>query len=190
MTEVTSNSTSQNIKPATGVFYDKADHAGFFRRLVATVIDTLLLLSVAFTLAFFWIIISPDDEHLPATFFITWLAVAYLYLALLKPTKVRTLGFIIAGIKIVDLAGNRPSFGKMTISFLLLGFILFGPLYILLDLLWLINDQYGQTLLNKIVGVYVVKQQAKPVATGVQKTVICHLLGFNFVFREVKLKPA
>ncbi len=178
--------------PESGVVYRKEDYAGFFSRCLATATDTFVLLSAAalgILLGALWFIFDPQLKGFWPLFFILWSAFAYFYLAILGPTKIGTLGFILAGVKIVDLKGKQPSLLRMTLRFfLLLGFALSSPIYILLDLLWLGADGCRQTILDKATGTYLVRKEAMPVLGGIQTTAAYQFFGLSLMFPEVKTR--
>jgi uncharacterized RDD family membrane protein YckC len=105
------------------------------------------------------------------------------YLALLKRTSNGTLAYWLLGVKIVNLKGMRPSVLQMTFRWLIL---IFGPIHFLIDVLWVTSDENKQTLRDKIVGTYVVRNHAVPIGRGEQILVKYFLLAFAFEFREVK----
>ena len=59
-----------------------------------------------------------------------------------ESSSIGTLGFLLAGMKIVNLKGERPSFVRMTFRLLLW---VLGPFHPMIDLLWLSGDRDRQT---------------------------------------------
>lgn len=88
---------------------------------------------------------------------------AYVYLTWLKRSPIRTPGFWVTGLKVVDLRGRAPSMARMTLR--LVWWIL-GPFNFLLDLLYISNDEHRQSLRDKLVGTYVVRKDARPAGSG------------------------
>ncbi len=96
-------------------------YAGFWRRVVAYVVDYVITLVVGFVIGFLllsWLlesnkIVDVEQVEIYANgigFFITWL-----YFALMESSsKQATFGKIILGAKVVDLEGQRISFGRAT----------------------------------------------------------------------------
>jgi uncharacterized RDD family membrane protein YckC len=168
-----------------GVYYDVRDYAGLFRRVIIMCADIFVLLLFWIVLAAIWFIIYPEREHLPIASFWVGLASAYLYLTIIK-SSVGTLGYLITGVRIVDLSGKRPSMFKMTVRFLWL-FVL--PFSLILDIIWLTGEQTRQTLRDRSVGTYVVRKKAVPVGAGPQQIQILSLLGLCLWLREVKRVP-
>ncbi len=187
-----SDSTHSSYIPQSGVVYRREDCAGFFRRCLVTGTDAFVLLAAAalsIPLGALWFVFDPQVKGFWPVFFVVWLIFAYVYLAILGPTEIGTLGFILAGVKIVDLKGKPPSFRRMTLRFLLLlGFVLRSPLFLLLDLLWLGSDGCRQTMLDKVIGTYLVRKDAMPFLDGVQATVTYQFFGLSLMFPEVKVR--
>ena len=188
----TDDSKERSRSPESGVVYRKEDCAGFFRRCLVTATDAFVLLLAAapgILLGALWFIFDPQLKGFWPLFFLLWSVFAYVYLAILGPTKIGTLGFILAGVKIVDLKGKQPSFRRMTLRFfLLLGFALSSPIYILLDLLWLGADGCRQTILDKATGTYLVRKGTMPFLDGVQTTVPYQFFGLSLLLPEVKAR--
>jgi uncharacterized RDD family membrane protein YckC len=104
------------------------------------------------------------------------------YFAILKRTSIGTLGYIIAGVRIVDLMGNKPSIRRMLHRTL---FILIGPLNLLLDLVWVGNDRERQSLRDKIAGTYVIRKKACILGRGNIVFSTYTLFSYSFIFKEV-----
>lgn len=147
MQETTSTPQSE---PASGVV--NPGYAGFWMRLVAYIIDYLLLsfvlgiiitiLAVIFGLSLeSWD--DPDDVAaqimIASTVFglsLGAVVVIWLYFALMESGKNQaTLGKMVLNIKVTDMAGNRISFGRATVRFfskiissaiLYIGYIMIG----------------------------------------------------------------
>jgi len=102
---------------------------------------------------------------------------------LLKRSKFRTVGYVVAGAKIVNLKGERPSilslFGRLLFAFV-------GPLNALIDLFWLTGDVDRQALRDKFASTYVVKRNAIPAGTGTIVFRTYMFWGMTFLFKEVK----
>lgn len=187
-----------NEKPEKdiGVYYNKKDYASLLKRIIAAAIDTLVLLVFVVLISVIWslIFMPPNVEILseygwlalvffsPAYFWFCTL-IAYLYLAILKRSAIRTLGYRITKIKIITMKGKRPSILQMTWRFVLL---VFGPIHILVDLFWLGGDDDRQALRDKFARTYVVAVDSSPTGSGAFVFANYNLLGFSFLFREVK----
>jgi hypothetical protein len=96
-----------------------------------------------------------------------------------------TLGFIVTGVKILNLKGERPSVLRMSMRLTLW---ILGPFNPLIDLIWLGGDDFGQTLRDKFSGTVVVRRGAEPIGTGPIHVRYLSLLGFMMAVAEVQ-KP-
>jgi uncharacterized RDD family membrane protein YckC len=142
----------------TGVYYSREDLAGFFRRLLVLVID----LAIVFVMWVIVLLLSVPlgvSSPFPATAIA--FVLAWAYLAGLKAGPKGTLGYRLAGVRLVNLQGRPPSLFISTYRFLLL-FV--GPLHLVFDLLWLTTDPNRQTLRDKLTATYVVRRDAQPLA--------------------------
>jgi uncharacterized RDD family membrane protein YckC len=107
----------------------------------------------------------------------------YVYLAILKPSRVRTLGFWLTGVRIVNHKGQRPSVFRMTFRLMLW---ILGPINPIIDFLWLGGDDHRQTLRDKFAGTYVIKRDATPVGQGIRRAAYYSLMGATLIFREIR----
>jgi uncharacterized RDD family membrane protein YckC len=169
--------------PAKGVYYRQEDYASIFRRTLTAVIDLAVLLFAMMLVTIVKIILDPVGKTSSASIFWIGLGLSYLYLAILKRTRIGTLGYLLTGVRIVDLEGKKPPLLAMTGRFLLL---MLGWFFLFFDIAWLIGDKHRQTLRDKLAGTYVIRKSAKPLGTGVQSIVPYHMLGLALMFREVK----
>ncbi len=149
-----------------GVYYAIEDYAGFFRRITVLLIDNILLLGFGYLLwgafvAMFW---EPGTMFgLVKEYCCTWFFCIWLYLTVIKRSKLGTVAYLILGLKIVNTKGQRPSILRMTFRMLLW---LFGPINLIIDLLWLGADAERQTLRACYAGTYVLRKRAEPIGTG------------------------
>jgi uncharacterized RDD family membrane protein YckC len=187
---------STSITKDSVIYYDKNDYASLFQRISVIVIDLFIIGLVGYILSIVWTLwADPPDFELISEFgwlsaaifspkyFWSLTSIAYLYLAILKRSRARTIGYWLLKIKIIDAKGNPPSLLRMTWRFLLL---VFGPLNLIIDLLWLGGDNYRQTLRDKMSGTYVVKSNALPAGNGTLVFERYNLLGMSMIFTEIK----
>lgn len=176
--------SSVSGRPAQGVYYSLDDYAGFWRRLLVDIIDFTLLLVVTLTITLGSALILPTAEQvLPRVLFWSGLALGFVYLVLLKHSRFRTLGYLVGGIRIVSIHGERPSLWSLTIRAL---FALFGPFNVLIDILWLTNDERRQALRDKLAHTYVIRERALPLGHGVIVYTTYTIFGWNLLFAEVR----
>jgi uncharacterized RDD family membrane protein YckC len=180
-----SPSSSGAGKLGQGVFFAPQHYAGLLRRCVVYAID-LCVLWLAWTISYAaWTRFLQDETLAIDVAAYVWLSFSFLYLTLLKASRFGTVGFLLGGVKIVNLKGERPSIFRMILRLLLW---LFGPFNILYDFIWLSGDECKQSLRDKLAGTYVVRKGALPAGRGPLKLTRLFVLGFNLTFLEVK-KP-
>jgi uncharacterized RDD family membrane protein YckC len=170
------------VDPRMGVHFRRAAHAGPLRRCVILVIDltVVVFLGVVAAAADF----AVSEGATSAVFVCTWLLFCYAYLVPLEAC-VGTLGFVLTGTKIVDLHGRPPSLGRMTLRLLLAAFWL-NQLFLLIDLLWLAENDRRQTIRDLLAGTYVVRKNAAPSRDGKVACVYYFLFGLALRVREVQ----
>ena len=158
-------STPRDSSLGDGVFYAENDHAGFVRRLVVIAIDLSLLLLAGGALWYVLLAITwYGFDHDPnPMFWIAWPITAWIYLAVIKPSSLRTIGYRVTGLKIVTIKGKRPSVFRMTFRMLLW---LLGPFNLLIDLMWLGADTEQQSLRDCFCGTCVIRHNAEPIGKG------------------------
>lgn len=119
------------------------------------------------------------------------LLITWGYVVVLKPTTLRTVGYRVAGCRIVNLQGERPSVFRMTYRSLLW---IFGPFNLLMDLFWCASDDDRQTLRDRFAGTCVIRNGAQPVGTGEVHLTRFNALGYALAYPAVvhrrELPPA
>jgi uncharacterized RDD family membrane protein YckC len=164
----------------TGVYFQRSDYAGFWRRLMIDSVDLIVIGVVCLTsFAVVWML-SPS----PGLILASWGAAFFSYFVLLKRSSLGTVGYRVVGVRIVGQDGGKPGISSLTLRML---FGVLGPLN-WLDLVWLSGDTHRQALRDKLAGTYVVRKDARPAGTG--KIVYRHyeILFYNFLFREVEVE--
>ncbi|MEM9587694.1 MAG: RDD family protein [Planctomycetota bacterium] len=154
---------AQDHSLGNGAYYAPEDYPGFTRRLLVSLIDSVVLLLAGVSL---WVPIAIVSWNIDpyfdpsAIFFLFWFATVWVYLVPLKRCRIRTIGYRLLGLMIVTTRGRKPSL--MTMAFRMLIW-LFGPFNIVLDLIWLGVDTESQTLRDCYVGTYVIRNGAEPI---------------------------
>ncbi|MHC4880017.1 MAG: RDD family protein [Planctomycetota bacterium] len=177
---------SDEMTPAAcrGVVFADEDYAGLIQRLGVHFVDGAAL-------ALGWIIClapgaDPAGNPSSSGVFIA-LLLSYVYLAILKPSRIRTLGLRLTGLRMVDHRGQCPSVLRMTFR---LPLWLLGPLFHpFVDLIWLTSDRHRQTLRDRFVGTYVVRAEAESVSSAHRRAAYCCLLGYVVIFWELQPDP-
>ena len=141
------------VPPEVGVEY-----MGFWIRVVALLIDTMIVILLFFSLQFFIIF----DLIFAGLVSLVVLGAPLIYYLLFTGLKEQTLGKMALGIKVVDDRGNVPGIRRAVlreiVGKLLLGLVpLLGLLWILTDNLWVVRDRRKQALHDKIGRTYVVR---------------------------------
>ena len=102
--------------PISGIFIRIMTYAGFWRRFVAILIDSVILTFVSFALHF----ASTRQSAGPSTFslFMVRVAVVWLYYALFESSDKRaTPGKMAMGLVVLDYAGQRLSFTRASVRY-------------------------------------------------------------------------
>lgn len=166
-----------------GVVYEKKAYAGFYKRVIIALVDLIVIAAISsFCLYITDFIFYYEDSYYKFNF-VFILVLSIFYLAILKRSKYRTVGYILTSVKIVDLKGERPSIFKMILRVLL---FLLGPFELFIDIIWLTSEATKQTLRDKYIGTYVIAQDAVPVKKGKLQNVSLGFMGWNLMYREVQ----
>ena len=168
-----------------GVYFQRRDYGGFFRRSACGVIDGVALLFFGLAIVFGWALARPDPVGHEWEIMSIWLPLCYLYLGPMKASRLRTIGYRVMGLKVVDLRGGRPGWISMTIRLAMLSFG--APLWVL-DLFWFRGQSDRRKISDLFAGTYVVRMDAAPLGRGPVGLGFHGILGYFFVFREV-LRP-
>ncbi len=157
-----------------GVYFAPEDYLSFCRRLVITLVDVTMLLllwipiGVIFTFVSYNYVFTPD---------LVWYFCCWCYLAVLRPSRVRSVGYWVTGARIITLRGTKPSVWRMTYR-VLLNF--YSPLNLMYDLLWVGVDRDRQSLTDRFAGTCVVRKRAEPV--GRAEIHYTYYTGMSFLY--------
>ena len=165
-----------------GVYFQRDDYASFWLRLLVDLIDAVTAVVLCF-LAFLalWAFAPVRLILLVCGAILFW------YFVLLKRSRGGTVGYRLAGVRIVELDGRRAGLLPLTVRML---FMLLGPANYLLDLVWMTDETHQQALRDKFGGTNVVKKRAEPIGTGKVIHRYYEVMYYNFLFREVKTDGA
>jgi uncharacterized RDD family membrane protein YckC len=165
---------------ATGLYFRTEDYAPLWRRFMIDIIDGLTagIVCTALTAAF-WGFTSVN------LILCVWATIFFAYFVILKRSKFGTVGYRLGVVKIVGLNGQVPSVGSLTLRLL---FMSLGPMNYLVDVMWLSTDLHRQALRDKFAQTYVVRKAAQPIGKGRVVHRYCHILGYNFLFREIAIQ--
>ena len=106
-TELASNTVAQTSLISSGT----GEHAGFWRRFVAWIIDTVIIYAAYFLMTGLFFITGGYSF----VFSILSIAIIWLYYSIMESSSTQaTLGKMALGIVVTDMSGNRVSFGRAT----------------------------------------------------------------------------
>jgi uncharacterized RDD family membrane protein YckC len=166
------------MDPVSGIYFRREDYASFWLRLLIDLIDGVTVL--VFCGAAFLVLCL----FLPGKLVLLVCAgILFCYFVLLKRSSGGTLGYRVAGVRIVGLDGRSAGLFPLTLRLM---FMVLGPVNYLLDLAWLASDARRQTLRDKFARTYVVKKRAEPAGSGRLIYRYYLILGYNFLFREIE----
>lgn len=176
-----------------GVYFAIEDYIGLFPRIIVFIVDSIILLIALLVLLALSPVVRPflsiEKQYSGAAeawCFIAFLLFAWIYLTVLKTSRFRTVGYWLAGARIVTLQGNRPSPIRMTLRMTLrLTLLATGPKNFLFDLLWSGIDDDKQTLRDRFLGTCVVKTNAEPIGEGEVHLARYFATGFNLAYPKV-----
>ena len=119
-------------KADCGVIYSDEDYVGFWRRILIIIFDLVVMVPILFL---GYVADLHRYEVTLADNFIFYqyfsISLCYLYMTVLKSSRIGTLGQIVTKSKIVTLKGKRPNVFQMSFR---LWFWLFGPINFIFDL--------------------------------------------------------
>ena len=170
-----------------GVYYHYDDYASVWRRLLIEVIDTIVAVTISIGISALLLAFLPQDDLLGWALLATWAITWFVYFVALKRTRIRTLGYIISGVRIVNLQGEHP--GLLSLSTRLV-FAMLGPFNMAIDLFWIPSDGRKQALRDKFAHTYVIKKDAQPAGKGQVVYVRYNIMTWTFLFQEVSESPA
>lgn len=164
------------------VYYSDADYLSVTRRLLIDGVDTFVAVFAAWLV---WLICGwGAPEEISVLIWMTAFLVVFLaYFVVLKGSRFRTLGYVLAGARIVSLTGERPSYATLLGR---LAFAIFGPLNYLFDLLWVSSDPRRQALRDKFAHTYVIRNSAMPAGTGQVVYGTYMVFGWTILCAEVR----
>lgn len=174
-------------QPADHVYYLTEDYAGLARRFGSLVVDlgVLFLLITGVEEAVFALDLVPIDfdGNPPSWYYGCLAALAGLYLTVLKRSPIRTPGYWIAGLRIVDLRACTPSMPRMIFR---LSLWILGPINPVLDFLFISNNEERQTIRDKLAGTYVVLSTARPAGVGLKTLERISFMGMMLMYPVIR----
>lgn len=173
-----------------GVYYRRDDYASFLRRLTANLIDVVVLyfamVVLAVVLDYFYYnlgVISLSYGAFTCFIFAVICLVPWGYLTICKASSLRTLGYRVAGLKIVTLAGQSVPWYQMSFRLFLW---MFGPFSMFLDSVWVFTDEARQSCRDCYCGTLVVRNRAVPQGTAPIILTLYNVLGMTLIYKRTK----
>ncbi|VAW75280.1 hypothetical protein MNBD_GAMMA12-2714, partial [hydrothermal vent metagenome] len=112
------------------------------------------------------------------------ITLSFLYLTVLKASKIGTLGQKITSTKMLSISGNRASILQMTYR---LFFWAFGPFTFVSDFAWVTLNNEKRTLRDSLCNTIVVKLEAMPISNEAEiKSVRVMFFGLHFLYDTAK----
>ena len=165
----------------TGVIFKSSDYASFFKRTILMVID-LVVLIILFIACYY------TDNYLYQGYYVDSFIItqyifpilAFLYLTILKTSKMGTLGQRITKTKILHINGKKPNVFIMVYRLFFWGF---GPLNFIADLAWITINKEKRTVRDSLSNTIIVIKNAEPISTDAEiKKVRAFFFGLNFLY--------
>lgn len=163
-----------------GVYFAADDYIGVGRRLLIVCVDTVVLGLMVWGLSSVWFHLLGNYEM----FFGVVVLAVWLYLVLLKRSAWRTVGYQLAGAKLVNLQGARPALWLLTLRSLLWLFC-FAPGNLFLEFLWCSVDSDRQSLRDRVTNTCLVKNSATPIGTGEVHMAYYFSFGYTLTYSHV-----
>lgn len=168
----------------TGVFYHEDDYASFSRRVTAALIDIAVIIVFSSLILLFTRFLN--DQIRINSSYLFLISLTLVYFTFFKRSKFRTLGYILTGIKVVDLSGSMPSLYNM---FMRLVIFVSGPYDYSKSIELIKTEKTKQSLRDKYLGNYVVNVNAKPIGSG-PIVLVANRYGSRRVFRYKKVEDS
>jgi len=168
------------------VWFFPSDYVGFWRRLAVGLADSVVIVVVLLVVTAAVLLLDPAEELSDATVAVLiscWAVFIYGYFVVLKRSRVNTVGYRLARVRIVDAYGRPPGLGALTLR---LSFGLLGPFNVILDMLWIPSDRHKQALRDKFAHTYVVKANAEPAGPARVVFRTYYIMGMSFIFQDIE----
>ena len=178
--------TSENDNSGPFV-YHREDYVGALRHLLIFAVDSCVLFFLLFLLAL--IAIPFPDLHPMQFVVLPWLLLCWVYLAVLKPSRFRSVGYWIADARIITIYGKPPSPWRMTMRLMWAAMYLvpYFTVSIFTDLIWTTMNVERQMLRDLIAETRLIRNRAKPI--GVGKVSRCLFTGLGIAVFYTRVHP-
>ncbi|HEY4260074.1 MAG TPA: RDD family protein [Schlesneria sp.] len=156
------------VTPIAGPpIYRREDYVGAVRHLLIFAVDgaviLLLLMPLTTVIAMF-----AGSLTGATALFIPWLPLLciWAYLAVLKPSRFRSIGYWVADAKIVTIQGQKPSPFRMTLRLLWAIFWWYGSMGFFIDFFWTSTNRERQMLRDLLAETRLIRNKAQPIGVG------------------------
>lgn len=171
--------------------YRREDCVGTIRHLVIIAVDLAVIMFVVLPLGTIPAMVAESlSIQSDAILFLGPILLAWMYLTVLKPSRIRSPGYWVTGSKIVTIYGERPSTLRMTIR-LAATYLWWFPTpqnIFLLDLMWPTVDEERQTLRDLYCGTRMIRNGATPIAQGKIVHSCYTAMGYSLMYSSVQKK--
>lgn len=179
---------SEVVTPVAGPpIYRREDYVGSVRHLLIFVVDGAVILFFLMPLTTMFAIFAGSVTG-TTTLFIPWLPLLciWAYLAVLKPSRYRSLGYWAADTRIVTIQGTRPSPFRMTLRLLWALFWWYGPFGFIMDLFWTSTNGERQMLRDLLAETRLIRNKAKPIGVGKTTYAMMTCLSIAVMYTEIR----
>ncbi len=165
----------------SGVIFKTKDYASLLSRTIIILVDIVFLI-LLFVVGYF------IDDYLYQGYYTDGYIItayisttlAFLYLTVLKTSKIGTLGQKITGTKILHITGKKPNIFIMTYRLFFWGL---GPLNFIADFAWITLNKEKRTVRDSMSNTITVKKNAEPIYTDSEiKNVRVLFFGLHFLY--------
>lgn len=184
----TLDSLSVVVNPTVGPpIYRREDYVGAARHLLIFVVDGAVILFFLMPLTTTIAMLASEFTG-TTTLFIPWLPLLCIwsYLAVLKPSRYRSLGYWAADVRIVTIHGQKPSPFRMTLRLMWAAFWWNGFLGFIIDLFWTATNRERQMLRDLLAETRLIRSRAKPIGIGKTTYVMITCLSIAVMYTEIR----
>ena len=165
-----------------GLYYQKHDYASFLIRLLIIAVDGIVIFGFCWLFSILTSDLELNDHDYLLLIYASIFSFLFIYLVEIK-RRWGTVGNLLTVTKVIDITGKRPSIFAMCVRNT---FWILGPVILIVDLFWIMDDASRQMIRDKFTGVYVIKKNAKSIGQGEIFYSTYMLLGYTVLFKEIR----
>jgi uncharacterized RDD family membrane protein YckC len=191
--------TDEHFIPVSSgpLLYRRKDYVGALRHSVIFAVDGFIIYLICSILfALHKAVIDSLQVESPQEFDVLGglgcILACWVYLAVLKPSPFRSVGYWIADARIVTIYGRPPSPWRMTLRLIWSALSLnsYYPVSIVTDLLWTTIEDERQMLRDLVTETRLIRNNAKPIGVGKISRCLFTGLGIIVSYARVREKNA